>query len=515
VTALTWIRLPDLLAHELVASAHEGKDVVAIQERWRAAGGAVDAPAGGRGPSGDAGLTAQAARLLDELAALQGDPALVVREPTYLADIEALAPAFRTEEFRVGVGASASAPTTTRQSGGALSNRVRGAWVGRAAGCLLGKPVEKVPREGIREILQSQGRWPLDAWFTAKDLPDHVADRWPWNRRSATTSLAENIVGMPEDDDLNFALVALSVLERNGPRFTSNDVADEWLASLSAGRVFTAERVAYRNLLLGLDPPATATYRNPYREWIGAQIRSDVYGWVNPGDPAAAARMAWQDAVVSHVRSGVYGAMCVAAMCATAVVARDIDEVVEAGLSVVPPDSRYAAAFRRGIELGRAGRDDDAGDEDDEDGDGGETAVTADAEADADAADAADAQADAANTDADPDTAGLEAGLDAVHADYGQLHWVHALNNACLVAYALTRSRGDFADAICTVVMGGWDTDSNGATVGSICGALTGAAALPPPWVTPLRNRLASSLPGFDGIGFDTLTERTLAVMRS
>jgi ADP-ribosylglycohydrolase len=91
---------------------------------------------------------------------------------------------------------------------------------------------------------------------------------------------------------------------------------------------------------------------------------------------------------------------------------------------------------------------------------------------------------------------------------------VHVLGNACLVAYALTRSRGDFAAAICTVVMGGRDTDSNGATVGSICGGLAGATALPSEWVTPLRNRLASSMPGFDGIGFDTLADRTLAVVR-
>ena len=57
--------------------------------------------------------------------------------------------------------------------------------------------------------------------------------------------------------------------------------------------------------------------------------------------------------------------------------------------------------------------------------------------------------------------------------------------------------------------MGGWDTDSNGATVGSVVGALTGAAALPAAWSTPLRNRLATSLPGFDGIGFDELAART------
>jgi ADP-ribosylglycohydrolase len=60
-------------------------------------------------------------------------------------------------------------------------------------------------------------------------------------------------------------------------------------------------------------------------------------------------------------------------------------------------------------------------------------------------------------------------------------------------------------------VSGGWDTDSTGATAGSICGALTGAAGLPPAWTDPLANRLSSSIPGFDGIGFDELARRTVA----
>ncbi len=31
-------------------------------------------------------------------------------------------------------------------------DRIAGAWIGRAAGCVLGKPVENIPRDGIRAI---------------------------------------------------------------------------------------------------------------------------------------------------------------------------------------------------------------------------------------------------------------------------------------------------------------------------------------------------------------------------
>lgn len=446
MTRLTWVQPPDLLAHELVASADEGTDVDDVRTRWAAAGGSTVAPVNGFQQRGDDQLRALANSLLDELDARPADPDLVASEPDGLAQIEA---------------SWIAAPGTTELNSD-LDDRLLGAWSGRAAGCLLGKPVEKIPREGIREILQSQDRWPLQQWFTAVGLSEEVAARWPWNRRSAPTSLAENTDGMPEDDDLNFPMLALGLIEQHGSGLTTADVADAWLAGLPGGRVFTAERVAYRNLLLGEEAPRTATRHNPFREWIGAQIRSDVYGWVCPGDPAAAARLAWIDARLSHVRNGVYGAMFVAAMCSQALVSDDVDDVVETGLAVVPPGSRYAEAIRFGVDLGKSGLD-------------------------------------------------SEECLDRLDAKFGHLHWVHVLNNSALLAYALTASEGDFEQAICVSVMGGWDTDSVGATAGSVCGALAGARRLPSRWIDPLRNRVASSLPGFDDIGLDELARRTRA----
>jgi ADP-ribosylglycohydrolase len=346
-----------------------------------------------------------------------------------------------------------------------LFDRLHGAWLGRAAGCLLGKPVEKIPRHGIREILESTGRWPLRAYFSAQGLPEDVAARWPWNRASRQTSLAEVIDGMPEDDDLNYTLLALAMLEQHGRDFTTEEVAQAWLAELPVLRTFTAERATYRNLLDGIAPPVTATRRNPYREWIGAQIRTDLYGWALAGRPDAAAELAWRDARLSHTRNGLYGAMFAAAMGAAAVVASDIASVIASGLAVIPPNSRLAQAIRITEELHRS----------------------------------------------EPS---FEAAADRLYEAYGDLHWVHAVNNAALVALALRFGGGDFAESICLVVSGGWDTDSNGATVGGITGALAGARALPADWIRPLNNRLASSLRGFDGAGFDDLARRTHTLSR-
>ncbi|MFF0244447.1 ADP-ribosylglycohydrolase family protein [Streptosporangium sandarakinum] len=442
---LTWVQPEDLVGHELRQAAEDGRlpEAAALAARWHAAGGHDAPPRAGASPrpAGPA-LRELAGALLDELAAIPSP----LPEPTGLAEITLAAPG--------GFPRVAADPAR-------LPDRLLGAWLGRAAGCVLGKPVEKIPREGIREIAEATGNWPIRGWFTAVGLPDEVAARWPWNRRSAVNSLAENIDGVPEDDDLNFPLLGLALLERFGRDFTTADVATMWLDELPAGRVFTAERAAYRNLLDGIEPPRTATHRNPFREWIGALIRADVYGWVNPGDPAAAAALAWRDARLSHTGNGVYGSMMVAAMCAHSLVASSVEDVIAAGLSVVPAGSRLARAVRDAVE----------------------------------------------DASSEPD---FERVVDRLYERHGDLHWVHTINNAALIAAALVHGRGDFTASIAGAVAGGWDTDSAGATVGSIVGGLLGASGVPDRWKP--GNRLASSLRGFDGIGFDRLTGRTLAI---
>ncbi|WP_258566965.1 ADP-ribosylglycohydrolase family protein [Microbacterium sp. Se5.02b] len=400
------------------------------------------------------GATAQAAS--DELRAL-ARKLLVELDAVPVPEAEATSWAELRTELE-GIPAPIPAPAEE-----VLLGRVHGAWAGRAAGCLWGKPVEKIPREGIEEILRATGRWPLDDYFTARGLPDDVARRWPWNRRSAVNSLQENIDGMPEDDDLNYPLLNLRVLETSGRGFSTGDTAQAWLGDLPAGRTFTAERIAYRNLLDGYRPDEAGRVRNPFREWIGALIRTDVYGWVNPGDLSEAARMAWTDARLSHTRNGLWGAMWAAALTSASLVARSVDEVLDLATTVVPDGSDLAAAIAHGAELGRGGLDDSAA-------------------------------------------------LDALHAAYGHLHWVHTVNNAALIAFALARSGGDFARGVPLAVIAGWDTDSAGATVGSVLGGLAGIDALPARFIEPLQNRIATSLPGLDGVEIDALARRTVAL---
>ncbi|GAB2574196.1 ADP-ribosylglycohydrolase family protein [Microlunatus antarcticus] len=445
---LTWAQPEDLLLHELVQARVEGVDALAVDavgRRWlEAGGGSVEPPVSGAAAVGaGSDLRRLAGRLLDEL-----DELPRADDPDHPASL-------------AGVEAGWDGGPAVRRPGTDLADRVAGAWLGRSAGCLLGKPVEKIPRAGIRAIAEETGNWPVRGYFTAVGLSAATAAAWPWNRRSAPTSLVENIDGMPEDDDLNYPLLDLALLERHGAP-TTEDVATAWLADLPAGRVFTAERAAYRNLLLALPLDEVPSRRNPFREWIGALIRGDVFGWARPGDPYTAARLAWPDAVLSHTRNGVYGELWAAALASASLVADDVEEVLERAAAVVPPRSELAEAIAFGTRFGRRALP-------------------------------------------------LDQRLDALHARYGHLHWVHVLNNAATIACALAASDGDFTSGVGLAVMTGWDTDSTGATVGSVLGGLLGADRLPDAWTGPLDGRIATSLPGGEQQVTD-LVRRTLAL---
>jgi ADP-ribosylglycohydrolase len=97
---------------------------------------------------------------------------------------------------------------------------------------------------------------------------------------------------------------------------------------------------------------------------------------------------------------------------------------------------------------------------------------------------------------------------------WGAYSWVHTVNNACLVAAALLWGGGDFTRSVSLAVRGGWDTDCNGATVGSVVGAMQGRGAIGERWSAPLRDELRSALFGFERSSIVDLAVRTVRVAR-
>ena len=343
-----------------------------------------------------------------------------------------------------------------------LRQRIRSAWQGRISGCQLGKPVELLSMskgfEGLEEYLQQAHALPLRDYVPALpgSLPAKLA---PGSCRGAMTR-------SEPDDDINYTVIALILLEENGLHLETEHVARAWLRLLPAGAVFTAERAAYTTLLnrapmhfaMGAEPgfDVTECANNEYNEWIGAQIRADLYGWVCPGRPRIAAQLAKADAALSHRGDGILGAVFVAALGAAIPAESSLEAAVETALAELPAGSGASQA----VDLGRR-------------------------------------------------EAGNPKGDALIRENYRDLSPVHTLNNLALVVWALLGNE-KFDAATGEVVAAGLDTDCNGATVGGLWG-LRGEP-IPKSWTDPWQGRVAVTLAGQAELALDDLVDRTVAV---
>ena len=434
---ISWISIIDRIKYELKQREEEGNDVSGIKSEWE--------------QISSSGLSDD--QLLQKgeefFTRIEESPSLVANIDNEPSDWDGITKICDIKN-----------DNSIELSSDLINDKILGGWLGRSAGCLLGKPVEKTPRDGIKELLSSNNSYPIKDYITGIGIPDELLKKYPWNRHDGRESLKENIVCMNEDDDMNYPMLNLFVYEKYGRDFKPENVMQVWLELLPVLSVFTAERIAYINALRGINPPETAVINNPYKEWIGAQIRADLWGWVSPAQPAKAAELAWRDASISHVRNGIYGELLMAAATALAFNNNNIREIIEKALQYIPPKSRLAEAVKFVLSMPVEEQE-------------------------------------------------WDKTVDVLNEKYGNYHWVHTINNASLVTAALLSSKGDFETAVCNVVMGGWDTDSNGATVGSIMGTMIGAENLPAKWIAPLKNRIRSSMKGFDNSLLSDLAERT------
>jgi ADP-ribosylglycohydrolase len=367
------------------------------------------------------------------------------------------------EAILAALGGVADAGTPWSGGDDELAERLRGAWLARCVACVMGKPVEGLDRATIERYLRGAGAWPQTGYVPLVDpLPDGVTRL----HESAPVSVAGAFDAAPRDDDTDYTILGLHLLEAYGTDLTPDDVAREWLDRLPFTQTFTAERAAYRNLIEGDAPARAAVRRNPYREWIGALHRADAFGYAAPGEPAAAARLGLADARLSHRGNGVYGEMWAGALVAAAVSAPDLTAALRTALSWVPERTRLREALELVLDAHGRGL----------------------------AWDAAVAEMDAL---------------------VGHYDWVHTINNAAGISAALLWGDGDFTTSVARVIALGWDTDSSAATVGSVLGAMYGPAVVPEPLAAPIRDTLRSAIRDYDRSSISELAARTLHVVQT
>lgn len=346
-----------------------------------------------------------------------------------------------------------------------LLDRIHGAWLGRCAGNLLGKPVEGWHSERIWGYLADTANFPLKRYMSS-DVAEDLQAKYSFGPNAAFIDRVPHAV---EDDDLNYTVTGLAIYKQHGPGFKPEDVVEFWLLNLPILRTYTAERAAYRNFMMLLMPPQSAVHHNPYREWIGAQIRADFWGYVALGNPELAAEYAWRDASISHVKNGIYGEMWVAAMLAAAPFTKGVREVIEVGLTEIPAECRLAADIKKIIAWKDEGID-------------------------------------------------YNEAVRRVHSVWDEKHphhWCHTNSNAQIVAIGLLWGEGDFGLSICRAVQACFDTDCNGATVGSILGMMHGTASILEEWSEPLQDTLETGVTGYREVKISALAQETLSMIQS
>lgn len=343
-----------------------------------------------------------------------------------------------------------------------LRKKIHGAWMGRACGCLLGKPIECIRSDELIPLLKETGNYPMHRYILSTDITDEVCSHYKFYLKNKP--YADTVDGMPVDDDTNYVVLAQKIVEECGRNFDSEDVALAWMKYQSIFSYFTAERVAFVNFVNCIQPPASAMYKNVCREWIGAQIRGDYFGYINPGEPEKAAKMAFNDARISHVKNGIYGEMFASAMIACAAVTDDIEDIILGGLAEIPSTSRLYEAVIKILDEYKNG-------------------VTVDECFDI-----------------------IHAAYDE-HTDHG---WCHTISNAMIVTAALLYGEGDFGKSICTAVGMAFDTDCNGATVGSILGMRNSTDGIDEYWKKPVNGKIHTSIFGVGTVEIEKAVEKTI-----
>jgi ADP-ribosylglycohydrolase len=210
--------------------------------------------------------------------------------------------------------------------------RVYAGALGKALGVYLGRPVEGWTYEQIVEQLG--------------DIEYYVNER----------------VGVPlvvTDDDIagTFTFVRALADHGNDISITPQQIGEAWLNYIVEGRTIlwwgglgnSTEHTAYLRLKAGIPAPRSGSIElngKVVAEQIGAQIFIDGWAMVAPGQPALAAELARRAASVSHDGEAVFAAQALAAMEAQAFVERDVDALLDMGLTVIPRDSTVATMIR-------------------------------------------------------------------------------------------------------------------------------------------------------------------------
>lgn len=335
------------------------------------------------------------------------------------------------EEYEKAVTFPEAVPVDV--SSDAFADKIRAGWLGQLIGGAMGTMVEGYTHENLKKAFG--------------DVRGYLREPNTYN------------------DDITFELAFLEAFSRKGYKVTSEDIALSWVGFIPCG--WSAEELALRNIKNGIFPPESGTFRNPFNEWIGAQMRAGVCGMAAPGNPYMAAKLAWSDGEVSHANNGILGEVFNGIITSLAFVMEDIREIVKAAIEMIPKDSEYYSVISFAYDC----------------------CLRYDCWQDA---------------------------LSACVKKYHRYNWIHAYPNACCEIIALIYGNGDFRETLHIITMCGIDADCNAGMIMPVLAIQKGMASVPEELVHPAFKELVTYMRGScRRVSLEELVQKTIQSIKN
>lgn len=245
------------------------------------------------------------------------------------------------------------------------------------------------------------------------------------------------------NDDITFEIAFLRAYQKHHQNITSSHIADMWLRLIPLA--WSAEECALRNLQIGIYPPESGQFQNPFSDWIGAQMRGAICGMLAPGNPREAARLAWIDAVISHDNNGALGEMFNAILTSLSFIEKDAQKLVQLTLDLIPKDSEYYQFANKAYQA----------------------CLKYD---------------------------NWRLAWDNLEPHFKTYNWIHAYPNIMAQIVALWFGENDFTETLHIIAMAGQDVDCNAAQTLCALGIMHGTESIPNSFRDPIDDRLDNYL---------------------
>ncbi|QGY48235.1 ADP-ribosylglycohydrolase family protein [Maribellus comscasis] len=204
-----------------------------------------------------------------------------------------------------------------------LMDKVKGAWAAQTIGVTFGIPVEFK--------------------FNTMMVPDYL--KLDYNENS----LINEYTHTPGTyDDIYMDLTFVDVIEKEGIDAPAQSFADAF--TYADYKLWNANQMGRYNIMNGLKPPASGHWlNNPCADDIDFQIEADFAGIMAPGMINSAVEICDKVGHIMNYGDGYYGGVFVAGLYSMAMVSndtKDIKNIVQKALSVIPPESQFAQCIQ-------------------------------------------------------------------------------------------------------------------------------------------------------------------------